>query len=111
MSESLARHGLVAFLLALAGCAAGGGGPSVTACGGPPPAPGAGGCQLICRAEIPLRYVDDTPRVSAWIDGTPADLVLDTGAGISAITEGARHGQADAAGRAGHHGGLARKRH
>ena len=56
------------------------------ACGGLPADPGPDECALVCRAVVPLRLVDDAPLVTVWINGRPAELVLDTGAGATTLT-------------------------
>ena len=89
------RNNLVAALglsIGLTGCAnhtgKSGDIAAVIPCGGvaAPPAPPADRCGLVCRANLPLRVVENAPLVDVWINGQAATLTLDTGATSTVIT-------------------------
>ncbi len=56
------------------------------ACGERPAEPGPDGCALICRASVPVNFVENSPQIVVSMDGQPINLTVDTGAHRSSIT-------------------------
>lgn len=86
--DILSRPRLALILVAcLAGCGIGDKlASSSGVCGGPPAEPGPDGCALVCRAAVPVRFINENPQIDVAINDRPMALVLDTGAGTSTIT-------------------------